>query len=153
MVKKFHEIFENSETYPDQDSMAENGVPQDTEYINISRTYLNGFINCVRIYKSILLQKELSDYDWSKLTPENLQCGTSNTDYGEYPDDVVVFAETTNSLWYFWCKELSSECCIGRVSKDKITKEDFFNLFIETYKESYTEEYIELLPPKGWINF
>jgi hypothetical protein len=155
----FMELFDFCEEYPD--NLSETGVPQDTLFEYVSNTFLNGLINYVEPFFVCVVER-YKDWDeenidfkkWDKIASE------FHTNYIDImqDDDIILLAESKNSWWYFYSDGDVSDCEIGRISKEKITKKEFQLKLIKHIKyncfnDKENGRYYELPLPKGWINF
>jgi len=119
-MNDFWSLFKETEEYPK--NVAERGVPQDTLYKYISHTFLNGLINYVDEREAILIERY----------------------------DIIIFASSENSWWFFWNDRDGLDCFIGRIDKTRISFDEFKELFIKFLdKENY--RYFKLPKGGGWI--
>lgn len=144
----FYDLFDLYLEYPDETLLAERGVVQNTLYEYVSSDYLQGFVNYVKIYSAIMVERyeEFNDQMLQRTYDELSKSRHSNY-YDICEDDVALFGETKNSLWFFYLDRDVSDCMIGRIEKGKVTKEEFKQLFIDTLEGKH----FELPSPKGWI--
>lgn len=115
----FFKLFKYNEEYPE--NIAERGAPQDTLYEYVSTTFLNGFINYVKIFFVCVIERYV-------IWDENPDCFEAwngvakdfHPDYSHIGDDVLILAESPNSFWFFWSDQDSSDCMIGRFAKEEV---------------------------------
>jgi hypothetical protein len=172
----FFKLFKHGEWYPK--NIAERGVPENTLFEYVSHTFLNGFINhvtpffvCViERYRRWSFKEKINDpehrlypfslYEWKAYAKD------CDTNYSRIDDDVLLLAESDNSLWFFWNDKDCSDCEIGRIDKNSISKEKMKDLlidFIEQHDssdrsdnydcEGITGRWMRLPLPSGWIKF
>ena len=150
------EYFDEDIEYPEE--IAEKGVPNNTIYTYVSTSFLNGYINYVEPMFAIMIERYV-DLDTPKVRGFlELQKWAPHTTYDSSPDDVWVIAETENCWWLFWSDRDVSDCCIGRLDKSKLPKEELRQSVMSwlsklgTSKTSdITGRYIELAPFVGWV--
>ena len=128
---EFWNLFDEDYDYPSGDQLLE-GVPVNTLYSYVSSYYLNGFINYIEPIKAIMVER----YSDEEELESNAQTVAKfnekfHSNFSDLPDDVLIAAESNNSYWFFWYDKDCSDCQIGRLSKDTITKEDYLKLFNE----------------------
>jgi hypothetical protein len=155
MKNNFFDLFDNSYEYPD--NLAETGVPNHTLFEYVSNTYLNGLINYVDPFFVCVISrykdwsKEKIDFKkWDKIASEY------HTDYSGIiqDDDIILLAESDNSYWYFYADGDVSDCEIGRIAKNKISKKKLKKMLIDFINnDSDLGSYYELPLPKGWVSF
>jgi hypothetical protein len=162
-VANFWEIFEDSEDYPND--IVDRGVPQDTLYSYVSSTFLNGFVNYVKDPKAYLIERygkfnedktlhTRDDGDETDLEKYSAKLKNDfHRNYSTAPDDIVILAHTAKSYWFFYSDRDCSDCCIGRISRNKfVDYEHYIALFKETFKlYEKPVNFIELPKPTGWI--
>lgn len=145
----FHEYYE----YPDSDLLL--NAPKDGDcFAYVSNSYLNGFINYVKIIGAFALRRYNRDekYDYrseiEKIKNEP-HCNFSKL----IKDDVVVIAKGANSHWFFWSDQDCSDCVIART---EIYYDD--NVFLDIMKKHFDTLFgpVEEIPVeyiKGWLTF
>jgi len=142
-------LFETKEEYPD--NLAERGVPQGTSYDFVSSTFLDGFINYVKIFAAFILDPPYGGLGEYKEDIEQAlnETHTKFRDFGLL--EVILLAETENSFWLFWYDPDVSDCSISRCEKE-VTRDEFRRLFlIGPLKD---ETYMELSKlPHGWVGW
>jgi len=157
----FFELFDEKIEYPN--NLAEVGIEQGVLLRCVSNSYLNGLINYVDPFFVCVIERYT---DWSKesLNDEiKLVEKAYHTQYNFVNDDVILLAETENSLWFFWSDKDCSDCSIGRITKT-ISKDDFKQKLINWIvshpyvdrnenTEAIVGNYIEMKMPTGWISF
>lgn len=149
-VDEFWDLFEFEFDYPQ--SVAENGVPENTLYSYISNTYLAGFINYVDPIKAVMINRYRTDgYNHEEeSTKINVRV---HTDINTLQDDVLVAAQTENDYWFFWFDRDSSDCVIGRFNKSRCTKDKYISLFDKlTKKHGYFGGGTWEINMTGWIS-
>ena len=166
---KINELLDPIE-YPDNEELL-TGPSEGVDYVYVSNTYLNGFINYVDIISGYMIRRYSigEDYDWDKKCKNvDLLADEYHTDISDSSkfDDVIILAESEKYYWIFWNDCDSSDCCIGKFNKSKIDKNDIEYEFKEyvldcvynclpTSKLCHEYEYyIKHIPGsyfKGWI--
>lgn len=149
--KSFFDLFEESIERPR--NIAETGVTENTILDYVSYTYLNGILNYTEVFQALFIER------YNEMTPErkpivekmidNLE-EAYHTDYGDLDDDVVLLAESENDYWYFYYDKDVSDCSVGRVNKENITKEEFITLH-EQLLVKLGRNFHPLPLPKGWV--
>lgn len=163
-INKYENIFDlfrDSEEYPQ--NIAERGVEENYVYCYVSNTFLNGFINYVKVIKAVVVERYTCPPDCecinihNGVTTKSDRCVVwdspkfherlkpmlahhSNWSYA--PDDVWILAETENFYWFFWYDRDCSDCAIGRASKellkeDGIDREKVIGIFDSSSKNWY----------------
>ncbi len=171
-VTSIYNFFDRHEEYPE--GVAERGVPEDTLYAYISSTFLNGYINYVKCFYAVMIERYC---DWGKDAklsggeididdgekPIDIEAVIAtlkddvHTDLSRCPDDVLVLGETDTCYWFFWFDHDVSDCQIGRFKKDDIRQDEVKASLVEFLKNArpviVRGNYIELPPFKGWVSF
>lgn len=124
-------------------------LPLGTEYVYVSSTFLNGFINYQDIVKAVLI-KRYSEAD-IKL-PEKPDFHTKIHEFG---DDVLILSKHNDTYWYYWFDCDVSDCCIGRF-KTSDTEEEIIIEFMKSINDNdFIDEFLEIPNDyfTGWISF
>lgn len=161
-MKDFYDLFDDCIWYPENELLL-NGVLKNTCYQYVSYTYLNGLINYVEKYEAIMIERYEHWWDERKKYETKYEF---HTKFSNFPDDIIVFAESDNDYWFFWGDCDCSDCKIGRIDKSRVKDlKEFKELFIKYIEdvgnpeprskdcEHITGRYINLKKPDGWISF
>jgi hypothetical protein len=155
--------FERCEEFAGREA-AERAVPQGTVYDYMCSSFLDGIINHVEIHVVLYLNRyrqyphawdgpvEL-DHVEQVIASLNAQPHTKYRAAGVI-DDVVLLGSSENSYWMFWYDMDSSDCKVGRSTKNS----DGFTAFVEEccdFIKSGHEigGWSQLPAPKGWISW
>ena len=150
--------------YPNDEQFFE--LKQNTEYVYVSSSYLNGLINYVKPLYLVCSQKYTYYEEFDKII-EKLQkinmdawpCSWYHTDFSEIEDNIYYLGETDSSYIIFNYDRDCSDCAIARLDKKDFTFEQAKIYMMEQAKyeaELYSYNvcnlrYIELPNPQGWI--
>lgn len=156
-------IFEKDmvRNHPSSDYIAEFGIPQNTLFVYMPTTFLNCAVNYIKIFSIIMIERYVK---FTKKIAGRMEARiTQGTfyNYSSVDDDVIIFAESTNSYWILWADRDTSDCCIGRIEKKYFKSSDEFKKafikWLRTHseldcgpsknKECITGRYIELPIP------
>ena len=165
-INKLLDIIE----YPDREQLL-TGPSEGCDYVYVSNTYLNGFINYVDIISAYMIRRYLigNDDEWNEACKNvDLLADDFHTDISDSSkfDDVIILAESEYCYWIFWDDCDCSDCCIGKFNKSEIDKNDIEHEFKEYVLDCVydslpdrelcheDEYYIKHIPAsyfKGWI--
>ena len=155
---QFHSLFDDDYEYPG-DRVAEHGVPQDTLYTYISSTFVSGYLNYIGIFHALMFERYNKWGDNFQQQILDAMEDDPHCSYGRQGyDDIICLGETENSWWYVWLDRDVSDCCIGRISKEKVEREVLVAMIKKVAAEC-SKEYgvsgrmFELPPPTGWVTF
>lgn len=165
-------LFDTVEDFPR--NLAERGVPPNCLLNYVSHYFLQGYINLLKINKVVMVRRYSEWHGDSESNEFLITTGdnrvvnsklyndsfkeTSNTNFADAPDDLLILAESENDNWFLWIDKDSSDCSIGRVDK---TERGFVRMYTvlmahdeARQKISYKDGkhcWTELPKPKGWI--
>jgi hypothetical protein len=142
--KDFIDYFEETIDYP-HPTASENILPLGTLYSYISNTFLNGWINYVKIIAAQLISR-YEPYKNNQLSIENIQQNLDKYYHFDFnknlSDDVLILAKNEDKYepnyephwWFFWYDRDCSDCMIGRFKT-----EDYDEIVISLFKEYANE--------------
>ncbi|QJT71227.1 hypothetical protein GR11A_00190 [Vibrio phage vB_VcorM_GR11A] len=155
------DIFEEGLDYPMREViLGGGGVPENALLSYVSSTYLNGLINHVEIVKAVVVQRYVEDdVDWNKqvLPAVNIINEATHSDLSECPDDIWILAKTESDWWVFVYDKDTSDCNVGRTSRDTdvLTEGKLLELLELTISGAENYEYAmgksAELKLSGWI--
>jgi len=132
----FRELFPNEEQYPE--NIAERGVPQDTYFQYISSTFLDGLINYTEAKRGCLVitvgsGSNADHYSDDVAEIEHLLAVYNNSWHSTFSIfghtkayvKVAILSSTENSHWLFYYDPDTSDCGVGRCSKERVSAEQF----------------------------
>jgi hypothetical protein len=122
----------------------------------ISSTFLNGFINYVKIEDAYVINRYSSWVEVQENYTRWLEEDPYHTRLNVFDDDVIVLAQTEKYYWFFYFDHDVSDCCIGRFEKEDHKEVEVKNLFFEYVKSVSKEERFLKIPTtkiKGWVSF
>jgi len=128
-INKLLDIIE----YPDREQLL-TGPSEGYDYVYVSNTYLNGFINYVDIISAYMIRRYSigSDDEWNEACKNvDLLADDVHTDISDSSkfDDVIILAESEHCYWIFWDDCDCSDCCICKFNKSEIDKNGYCFLF------------------------
>lgn len=123
------------------------GIPTDTIWQYISVCYLNGIVNYVKPLQVLI------HWDYTEGRPVELIDDVVNSFHTDYSHlDVNLLGETTDDYWIFCSNQDVSDCCVGRISKETSSIDEFIELAQKWWApDGYNTEALPL--PTGWITF
>jgi len=170
----FDKYFQYTRNYP---CPTEDILPLGERWDYISSTFLNGWINYVKIISARLITRYAEDgYEGNIIRAKKWHNdNTYHSKFVDLGDDVLILAkddvkrfqiDRTPYYWFFWFDMDGSDCCIGRFRSDD-HEEQIKKLFDEYADESSRDlsvsygaskssvDSIDIDPKSlcGWISF
>lgn len=156
--------------YPD-DELKISGVPEDTEFVYVPTSYLDGLVNHLGIRFGYVINRygidDPKDIDvLSGVEGDCLHEKAANflTSCYHTPvlrfDDTILFGKTEKSYWALWYDNDVSDSCIANISKDHF--KDFVE-FVDAWMKDLADNYENwrhspdekpkffMFTPRGWI--
>ena len=112
----FEDYFKTHQEYPNPTEL--DILPVNCQYLYITNTFLNGFINYVTIIKAFLITRyePFSKNLKSVLIFHDESINKVHTNINKFfNDDIVILAVSDfGDFWYFYYDQDTSDCSIGR---------------------------------------
>ena len=153
-MNNIFDVFTDSIDYGSTAIMEYGGLPEDTIINYISGTFLNGFINYVKPIKAYVVQRYRDDWENEVLPEYEKVQAEHHTRLENIPDDKWILGETDKDYWLFIYDMDVSDCSIGRVSKEDLTREEIIRLFEVSTLTNDTNPNVQRaqLDLTGWIS-
>lgn len=103
---------------PRASQLAENAIPQNTEYVDINSDFIDGFIDEINIHHAFITYSET----FEETTEQRLKAFEMNPHLGinYLKSDVLLLGETDNSYWQIIYTKSPHYCYIGRFEKSRV---------------------------------
>ena len=160
-------VFPDSVEYPSMPGILDNGLVPGVFHEYVTHTYVGSHLPYLKPVRAILLERyrddpTAEDPEDRPITDEEIETVLSkfHTNFGDFQDDVVFAGETETYWWVIHLDCDVSDCCIGRVRKADVSKEQF-SAWVDWYVNPDDERYSAWKPRyeipldrlTGWLQF